>query len=92
MDTLICVTALAMAIRNAAVRKLAVQDLTTTVLTLKITGLVADWSQIPLWCPPARICRHQYQLERKHSSLLTNPWLSVLTSFTKAKSRAATQF
>jgi len=29
-------------IRNATVRKLAVQDLTTTVLTLTITGLAAD--------------------------------------------------
>ena len=31
-----------MAIRNAVVRKLAVPDLTTTVLTLTITGLAAD--------------------------------------------------
>jgi cytochrome b subunit of formate dehydrogenase len=30
--------------RNAAVRKLAVPDLTTTVLTLTITGLAADSS------------------------------------------------
>lgn len=41
---LICMTALAMGIRNATVRKLAVQDLTTTVLTLTITGLAADSS------------------------------------------------
>jgi uncharacterized membrane protein YoaK (UPF0700 family) len=33
-----------MGMRNAAVRKLAVQDLTTTVLTLTITGLAADSS------------------------------------------------
>jgi len=39
---LICVTALAMGIRNATVRKLAIQDLTTTVLTLTITGFAAD--------------------------------------------------
>ena len=39
-----CMTALAMGIRNATVRKLAVQDLTTTVLTLTITGLAADSS------------------------------------------------
>jgi uncharacterized membrane protein YoaK (UPF0700 family) len=39
---LIVLTALAMGIRNAIVRKLAVPDLTTTVLTLTITGLAAD--------------------------------------------------
>lgn len=41
---LIALTALAMGIRNAAVRKLAVPDLTTTVLTLTITGIGADSS------------------------------------------------
>jgi uncharacterized membrane protein YoaK (UPF0700 family) len=40
----IAITALAMGIRNAVVRKLAVPDLTTTVLTLTITGLAADSS------------------------------------------------
>jgi uncharacterized membrane protein YoaK (UPF0700 family) len=35
-------TGVAMGIRNAMVRKLAVPDLTTTVLTLTITGLAAD--------------------------------------------------
>lgn len=38
----IAATGLAMGIRNAMVRKLAVPDLTTTVLTLTITGLAAD--------------------------------------------------
>jgi len=41
---LIALTALAMGIRNAAVRKLAIPDLTTTVLTLTITGIGADSS------------------------------------------------
>jgi len=41
---IIALTALAMGTRNAAVRKLAVPDLTTTVLTLTITGLAADSS------------------------------------------------
>src|SRR6202795_1360499 len=41
---LIALIALAMGIRNAAVRKLAVPDLTTTVLTLTITGIGADSS------------------------------------------------
>jgi uncharacterized membrane protein YoaK (UPF0700 family) len=41
---LIVLTALAMGIRNATVRKLAVPDLTTTVLTLTVTGLAADSS------------------------------------------------
>jgi len=38
----IVLTAVAMGIINATVRKLAVADLTTTVLTLTITGLAAD--------------------------------------------------
>ena len=41
---LITLTALAMGARNAAVRKLAIPDLTTTVLTLTITGIAADSS------------------------------------------------
>src|SRR5689334_20755989 len=40
----ITVTAAAMGLRNAVVRKLGVPDLTTTVLTLTITGLAADSS------------------------------------------------
>jgi uncharacterized membrane protein YoaK (UPF0700 family) len=40
----VVLTGLAMGIRNATVRKLAVRDLTTTVLTLTLTGLVADSS------------------------------------------------
>jgi len=39
---LIILTALAMGIRNATVRRLKVPDLTTTVLTLTLTGLAAD--------------------------------------------------
>ena len=42
--TIIICTALAMGMRNAAVRKLGVADLTTTVLTLTITSLAADSS------------------------------------------------
>lgn len=42
MYLLIVLTAVAMGVRNAMVRKLAVADLTTTVLTLTITGLAAD--------------------------------------------------
>ena len=40
----IVLTALAMGLRNATVRKLAVPDLTTTVLTLTLTGVAADSS------------------------------------------------
>ena len=40
--TLIGLLALAMGGQNAVVRRLAVLDLTTTVLTLTVTGLVAD--------------------------------------------------
>jgi uncharacterized membrane protein YoaK (UPF0700 family) len=39
---MIALVAVAMGVRNATVRKLAVPDLTTTVLTLTITGLAAD--------------------------------------------------
>ena len=39
---LIVLTALAMGVRNAVVRMLAVADVTTTVLTLTITGLAGD--------------------------------------------------
>jgi uncharacterized membrane protein YoaK (UPF0700 family) len=40
--TLIALLALAMGIQNATARRLAVADLTTTVLTLTLTGLAAD--------------------------------------------------
>ena len=40
----IACTAFAMGLRNAIVRRLAVPDLTTTVLTLTVTGLAADSS------------------------------------------------
>jgi uncharacterized membrane protein YoaK (UPF0700 family) len=50
---LIILTGFAMGIRNAQVRKIAEHDLTTTVLTLTITGLAADSSLIggknPAW-------------------------------------------
>ena len=39
---LIILTAVAMGLRNATVRQLAVPDLTTTVLTLTLTGIAAD--------------------------------------------------
>jgi uncharacterized membrane protein YoaK (UPF0700 family) len=38
----IALTALAMGLRNAAVRELKVPDLTTTVLTMTLTGIAAD--------------------------------------------------
>ncbi|GHJ37943.1 YoaK family protein [Streptomyces sp. TS71-3] len=40
--TLVAVTALAMGLRNATVRRLGVADMTTTVLTMTLTGLAAD--------------------------------------------------
>src|SRR5437870_9115247 len=42
MYLLIVSTAVAMGLRNAVVRRLAIPDLTTTVLTLTVTGLAAD--------------------------------------------------
>jgi uncharacterized membrane protein YoaK (UPF0700 family) len=41
-DLLIALLALAMGVRNATVRRIGVPDLTTTVLTLTLTGLAAD--------------------------------------------------
>ena len=41
---LIVITAVAMGLRNAVVRKLAVPDVTTTVLTLTVTGIASDSS------------------------------------------------
>jgi uncharacterized membrane protein YoaK (UPF0700 family) len=41
---IIALTALAMGFRNATVRQLKIPDLTTTVLTLTLTGLAADSS------------------------------------------------
>jgi uncharacterized membrane protein YoaK (UPF0700 family) len=41
-DLVIALLALAMGVRNATVRRLAVPDLTTTVLTMTLTGLAAD--------------------------------------------------
>ncbi|HEY2770863.1 MAG TPA: YoaK family protein [Solirubrobacteraceae bacterium] len=41
-DLLVAVLAFTMGSRNAAVRKLAVPDLNTTVLTMTLTGLAAD--------------------------------------------------
>ncbi len=40
--TTIAVLAFAMGIRNAVIRRLAVPDMTTTVLTMTLTGLAAD--------------------------------------------------
>src|SRR5213594_1394578 len=42
LSPVIVLTAVAMGLRNAVVRKLTVPDLTTTVLTLTVTGLAAD--------------------------------------------------
>ena len=41
-DAVIALLALAMGVRNATVRGLGVPDLTTTVLTMTLTGLAAD--------------------------------------------------
>jgi uncharacterized membrane protein YoaK (UPF0700 family) len=41
-DVVIALLAVSMGARNATVRKLAVPDLTTTVLTMTLTGLAAD--------------------------------------------------
>ncbi len=42
--SIVVLTAIAMGLRNATVRRLAVPDLTTTVLTLTVTGIAADSS------------------------------------------------
>jgi len=51
----IVLTAVAMGLRNATIRHLAEPDLTTTVLTLTLTGLAADSSLVGVTNPrPAR--------------------------------------
>ena len=51
--SVIALTAVAMGLRNSVVRRLAIPDLTTTVLTLTIAGLAADSSLVggdnPRW-------------------------------------------
>ncbi len=41
---IVALVALAMGVRNAIVRKLAVADMTTTVLTMTLTGLLSDYA------------------------------------------------
>jgi uncharacterized membrane protein YoaK (UPF0700 family) len=41
-DSIAALTAMAMGLQNAAARRLAVPDLTTTVLTMTLTGMAAD--------------------------------------------------
>jgi uncharacterized membrane protein YoaK (UPF0700 family) len=41
-DAIIALLALAMGVRNATIRRIAAPDLTTTVLTMTLTGLAAD--------------------------------------------------
>jgi uncharacterized membrane protein YoaK (UPF0700 family) len=41
-DVVIALLAFAMGVRNATVRRIGVPDLTTTVLTMTLTGLAAD--------------------------------------------------
>jgi uncharacterized membrane protein YoaK (UPF0700 family) len=60
--TVIVLTGTAMGLRNAVVRKLAVPDMTTTVLTLTVTGLAADSSLAGGTSP---------RLERRVLSVLT---------------------
>lgn len=53
---IIALLALAMGLRNATVRRLAIPDLTTTVLTLTLTGLASD-PQLPGGAPRATLLR-----------------------------------
>ena len=50
----IALLAAGMGIQNASVRKLGVLDMTTTVLTLTLTGLAADHPQLSGWWSPTR--------------------------------------
>ena len=54
---IVAILALAMGVRNATVRRLAVPDLTTTVLTMTLTGLGAELVRSGGWrnVPPRRI-------------------------------------
>jgi uncharacterized membrane protein YoaK (UPF0700 family) len=52
--TMTVLLALAMGARNAVVRRLAVPDLTTTVLTMTLTGLAVDAPEVALGTPTFR--------------------------------------
>ena len=61
----IVLTALAMGVRNATVRTLAVPDLTTTVLTLTLTGLAAESSlAVRERCDRGGVCPHDPRRQR----------------------------
>lgn len=51
-DLIVACLALAMGMRNATVRRVGIPDMTTTVLTLTLTGLAAD-TQLPGGTPDA---------------------------------------
>ena len=56
-DAVIALLAVAMGVRNATVRRLAVPDLTTTVLTMTLTGLAADSCTRALASRPSAVRR-----------------------------------
>jgi uncharacterized membrane protein YoaK (UPF0700 family) len=53
-DAIAALCALAMGIQNTMARRLAVPELTTTVLTMTLTGLAADWQAGVRWPVRAR--------------------------------------
>ena len=54
-DAIAALAAMAMGIQNTVARRLAVPELTTTVLTMTLTGLAADWRAGAGW--PVRVRR-----------------------------------
>lgn len=69
----IALTGIAMGIRNAVVRKLGVSDLTTTVLTLAITGLAAEFASHA--CPPQPRRRRVASVVVMFTGALAGAWL-----------------
>jgi uncharacterized membrane protein YoaK (UPF0700 family) len=73
---IIGLTAVAMGLRNATVRRLAVPDLTTTVLTLTLTGIAAD--STPAGGTNPRIARRTASVVLRFAGAVTGVFLMRL--------------
>lgn len=86
----IALLGIAMGIQNATVRKLAVPDLTTTVLTLTVTGIAADSS--PAGGDNPRIARRTTAVAAMLAGALAGGALMVNAGFTATLAVTAAVF
>jgi uncharacterized membrane protein YoaK (UPF0700 family) len=78
--------ALAMGAQNAAARRIAVPDLTTTVLTMTLTGLAADG---PIAGPAPALTRRLLAVAAILTGALVGAWLVLYVSTTAALALSA---